>query len=72
LEHNIYSIHPDWRLTSDYAPLTVNIAILKENIQTRRQILVKSSKEEENFISELIIAIIGLNIENIPNKEVLE
>jgi len=72
LKHNNHSIYPDWRLISDYAPLIVNIAICEENIQTRRYILVKNSKEEENFILELIVTIKGLNTENIPNKEVLK
>jgi len=34
--------------------------------------LVKNSKEEENFITELIGAITRLNTENIPSKGVLE
>jgi len=72
LKHNNHSIYPYWRLISDYAPLIVNIAICEENIQTRRYILVKNSKKEENFILELIVTIKGLNTENIPNKEVLK
>ena len=71
-EHNNHFIHSDWRLTSDHTPLTVNIAILKEYIQTRRHMLVKNSKEEDKFVSELIVVIKRLNTENIPNKEVLE
>ena len=68
-EYDNYSIHPDWRLISDHAPLTVNIAISEEHIQTRKHTIVKNSEEEENFIAELIRAI---NTENIPSKEVLE
>jgi len=71
-EHDNHSIHSDWRLTSDHTPLTVNIVILEGYIQTKRWTLVKNSEEEEKFISELILAIKRLNIENIPNKEVLE
>jgi len=71
LEHNNHTIHPKWRLTSDYAFLTVNISIFEEYIQTRKQMLVKNSKEEEYFIKELIEAIKSLNIENIQSKEVL-
>jgi len=56
----------------DHAPLTINISIFKEYIQTRKQILVKNSKEEEYFVKELMEAIKSLNIENIQSKEVLE
>jgi len=36
LEHNNHSIYPDWRLTSDYAPLTVNTSIFKKNLHIRK------------------------------------
>ena len=72
LELDNYTIHLEWRLSSDHTPLTVDIAIMKEHIQTRKCTLVKNSKEEENFITELIRAITRLNTENIPSKEVLE
>jgi len=29
LEHDNHTIYPDWRLTSDHAPLIVNISIFK-------------------------------------------
>ena len=67
-----HTIHSDWRLTLDYASLTVNIAIIKEYIQTRKCTIVKNSKEKENFIAKLIGAIKRLNTENIPSKEVLK
>jgi len=72
LEHDNHSIYPDWRLTSNYALLTVNISIFKEHIQTRKWTLVKNSKEEEKFINKLFEAIKRLNMENIQNVEVLE
>ena len=72
LEHDNYSIHLDWRLTSDHTLLTINIAIFKEHVQTRKYIIVKNSKEEENFVDELIRAIKGLSTENIQSKKVLE
>jgi len=71
-EYNNHSIHPDWRLTSDYAPLTINIAIFEEYIQIRKHIIVKNSKEEEKFVAELIKAIKELNIENILDIEALK
>jgi len=72
LEHNSHSIHSDWRLTSDYTPLTVNISIFEKHIQTSKQMLAKNSKEEEKFMNELSKAIKRLNMKNIQNIEVLE
>ena len=28
-EHNHHHIYPDWRLTSDHTPITINISIIK-------------------------------------------
>ena len=72
LEHNNHSIHPDWHITSNHTLLTMNITIFKENIQTKKHTIVKNSKEEDNFIIELIKAIKRLNTEDIQSKEVLE
>ena len=72
LEFDNHSIHLDLRLTSGHTPLTVNIAIFEEHVQTRKHMIVKNSKEEESFIEELIRAIKGLNTENIQSKEILE
>ena len=38
----------------------------------KKHILVKNSKKEENFIEDLINAIVKLNTENISDKEILE
>jgi len=72
LEHDNHTIHPDWRLTLDYVLLTVDISIFEKHIQTRKCILVKNSKKEDNFINNLIEAIKGINTENIQSKEVLD
>jgi len=71
-EYVNYPIHPDWRLTSNHVPLTINIEIFEEHIQTRKCTIVKNSEEEENFVNKLIGAIKELNMENIQSKEVLE
>ena len=67
-EINNHSIRLNWRLTSDYALLTVIVPIIKEHVQTKKHTLVRNSKEEEKFIAELIDAIAKLNTKNISNK----
>ena len=62
-------IHPDWKLTSDHAPLTVNIHIFEEHIQTRKWTLVKNSEE---VLEELIEAIKEINTTNLWSSEVLK
>jgi len=46
VEFNCYHIHPDWRLTSNHAPVTVDISIRDEYIPTKQQSLVKGNDEE--------------------------
>ena len=72
IEHNNHSIHPNWKLTSNHASLTINISIFKEYIQTRRQMLAINNKEEEYFLNKLINTIKKINAENIQSKEVLK
>jgi len=72
LEHNNYSIYLEWCLTFDYAPLSIDIVIFEENIQTKKHTIVKDSEEEYNFINNLIEAIKDLNTENIQSKEDLK
>jgi len=72
LEHNNHTIHPDLRLTSNHASLTVDISIFEEYIQTKRCTLVKNSKEENKFVNELIETIKEMNTENIYNEDVLD
>ena len=71
-ELNNYMIYLEQKLLSDHISLTINITIIEKHIQTRKYILVKNSKEEENFIVELIKVIIKINTKNISSKETLE
>ena len=72
MEHNNHSIHPNWKLISNHAPLTVNISIFKEYVQTRRKMPAINNEEEEYFLNKLINTINKINAENIQSKEVLK
>jgi len=66
-------VHPELRFPSDHAPLTVNISINEEFIQEECSTIIKNSKEEENFIVDLIIEVLGkLDTTMILDKDVLE
>jgi len=72
-ELNNYTIHPEWRLISNYAHLTVTIPIVEEHIQTKKKkhTIVKDSKEEHTFIKELIKAIRNIDTDNISDVNCL-
>ena len=57
MEHNNYHIHLEWKLKSNHAPITVDIHIYKEWVQTRKQSLSKNSEEEACFTKDLIYSI---------------
>ena len=60
-EYNNYHIHLEWRLISDHTPITIDIHIYKEQVQTRKQSLPKNSEKEAYFINELIYSIKSFN-----------
>jgi len=70
-ELNSYSIHPSWRLTSDYISLTITIPIREEHVMTSKFSLSKNSKEEV-FIKEVIYAFKLLDTTNLLDQESLE
>ena len=72
LEYDNHTIYPDLRLTSDHTPLTVDILIFEEHIQTRRRMLIKNSEKEDKFVKKLIETIKEMNTENICNKNILD
>ena len=72
MKFNHHHIHPDWRLISDHAPITVDIHIDDENIPTKKHSLVKGSDEEKRFIEGLTWFIKNLNISPIQDAESLE
>ncbi len=39
----------------DYVPITIDISIIEEHIQTKRQSLIKNNKEKSHFIKNLFV-----------------
>ena len=72
MEYNNHCIHPEWRLTSNHASITVDISILKEWFQTRKQFLPKNSEEKAHFINELIYSIKSLNTDSLLSIDTLK
>jgi len=67
-----HTIHSDWRLTSDHAPLTIVIPIMEEHIQTKKCTIVKNSDEEYTFVKELTKALRNINMSDITDIDHLD
>jgi len=52
--------------------ITIDIFIIKKHIQTKRQSLIKNSKEESHFIKELVCSIKSININAIQSIDTFE
>jgi len=72
IELNQHSIHPDWWLTSDHAPLSITIPITNKFITTLKLSIQQNSEHENAFIKEVISVFQNLDTLNISNKECLE
>jgi len=66
-EINSHIIHPDWRLTSDHAPLTIIIPIADEHINIRKCTIIKDSVEEVEFVNEVIALFSKVDASSISN-----
>jgi len=69
---NQHSIHPDWHLTSDHAPLSITISIINEVINTSKLSIQQNSEQEIVFVKEVILIFKNLDTSNITDKECLE
>ena len=69
---NNHTIHLEWQLTSDHAPLMITIPIAEELVLTSKILLPKNSKEEEVFIKEVAFVFKSLETLNLLNHESLE
>ena len=68
-EFNRHHIHPNWRLSSDYALITVKVSICEERISYTWWLLAKGSDEENQFIENVIQIIKNVNMTIIQNTE---
>ena len=72
IELNQHSIHPNWWLISDYAPLSITISIANEFITISKLSIQQNSKQENIFIKEVISVFQNLDTFNISNKKCLK
>jgi len=55
-----------------HAPLKITIPIIKENILTKKHIIVKYSKKEKTFVNKIIKVIKDIDMSNLSNVISLE
>jgi len=70
LDH--YTILLKSRLSSDHAPLIINIPITEEIIQTSKLTLAPKSEQETTFVQDIISNFKHLNMSNIVDTEEIE
>jgi len=72
VELDNHTIHLEWRLSSDHAPLTVTIPMKEQYSENWRWSITKGSKEEKLFIKNLIKEISSINTSNLSDTIALE
>jgi len=70
VELDNHTIHLEWRLSLDHAPLTVTILIEEQLSNDQKCSIAKSSEKEMLFIKDLIISFI--NTSNLSDIKLLE
>jgi len=70
LDH--HSIYPENHLSSNHAPLSIDISIHKEVIHTSKFSIPPKSDQETSFIEEIILNFKNLDTSDIGNMEKLE
>jgi len=71
-EFDNHSIYPNWRLTSNYVPISVDISIVEEHIQTKKQSLIKNSEKKSHFIKEVILFLKSIHTHSILCVDILK
>ena len=67
-----HSILPECRLSSDHAPLIIDIPIFEESIQTSKLAISPNSEQETDFIKDVISNFSKLDTSNIESIDKLE
>jgi len=70
LDH--HSIHPGSRLSLDHAPLSIEIPIIEEVIQSSKLLIHPKSDQELAFVEEIILSFKILDISVISDSDKLE
>jgi len=65
-------IHPDSRLSSDHAPLTITIPIVDVFVNTSKLSIPSNSEQESAFVKDIISIFKNLETTNITDKDNLE
>ena len=71
-EFNSHHIHPNWRLSSDHAPISIDIPIIDKHISTKQCSLITGSNKEKHFLKELTPFIKRLDISFIQSIDILK
>jgi len=71
-ELNNHSIHPEWHLSSDHAPLSVSILIVEESMYLFKLSILKNNEEETTFVKEVMNIIKNLNTSNLMSFSEIE
>ena len=69
---NQHLIHPDSRLSSDHAPLTITIPIVDVFVNTSKLSIPSNSEQESAFVKDIISIFKNLETTNITDKDNLE
>jgi len=72
VELDKHTILPDSRLSSDHTPLSINIPIFEEIIQSSKFTITPKSDQEMEFIKDVISNFKSLDMTNIDDSEKLE
>jgi len=67
-----HSILPECRLSSDHAPLIIDIPIFEESFQTSKLAIFPNSEQKTDFIKDVISNFSKLDTSNIENIDKLE